>query len=628
MTTCFISLKSRIPCTNAQHRVFTTNFLTMINYLNKFLYILGDAKKRLLLLIVVFVLSSLLETFGIGLIGPFLWLSSNPDAVKSIPVVEKVYELSGFQSTQQFIPVLGIALVVTFCAKSLLYFFARHHISKFGLDQQARVILRLLNAYLSAPYTFHLSRDSAGLINTLVQETQNFCHRCTLPILEGLSSAITATFLVLLLAKTSSILFVMILAIILPTFLLFYFFKKKAKRWGKEVTESTHGMIRVIHHSLGGVKETYAIGCKPYFMEQMREQAYKNASSVTKTFSMQVVPKVSIETLMVSFVVLLVAVYPILFGQKVETILPILSIFAVASMRLIPAVSQSLTAFAIIQTSGYTLDIIYSDLKSLERSSNIYFSTDEKLNLEGQNITQSGYKPSLTFTESVELKNITYSYPNTTTPSIKDISFKIGKGQSIGLIGKSGAGKTTLVDVILGLLEPTGGDLLVDGVSIYENFQSWRNLIGYIPQSIFLMDDTIEKNIAFGVPEHLIDQQKIDRVIQMAQLTDLIDHLPDGLQTFVGERGVRLSGGQRQRIGIARALYHDSEILILDEATAALDNETERLVSESIQHLSGVKTLIIIAHRLSTVEHCDQIYLLEGGRLVKSGSYREIVLNR
>jgi len=234
----------------------------------------------------------------------------------------------------------------------------------------------------------------------------------------------------------------------------------------------------------------------------------------------------------------------------------------------------------------------------------------------------------MAFTESVELKQITYSYPNTTKESIKDISFKIGKGESIGLIGKSGAGKTTLVDVILGLLEPTSGDLLLDGVSIYDNFRAWRNLIGYIPQSIFLMDDTVEKNIAFGVPDDLIDRQKVAKVIKMAQLTDLIDNLPDGLRTFVGERGVRLSGGQRQRIGIARALYHDSEILVLDEATAALDNETERLVSESIQHLSGIKTLIIIAHRLSTVEHCDQIYVLEGGRLARSGSYQEIVLNR
>jgi ATP-binding cassette, subfamily B, bacterial PglK len=601
----------------------------MIDYLSKFLYILGNAKKQLPPLVALFVLSSLLEAFGIGLIGPFLWLSSNPDAVKSIPVIEKIYEISGFQSTQQFIPVLGIALVITFFIKSLLYFFARHYISKFGLDQQARVILRLLNAYLSAPYTFHLNRDSAGLINTLIQETQNFCHRCTLPLLESLSNLITATFLVILLAKTSSFLFVMILAIVLPTFLLFYLFKKKAKRWGREVTESTHGMIRVINHSLGGVKETYAIGCKPYFMEQMREQAFKNADSVTKTFSMQVIPKVSIETLMVSFVVLLVAVYPILSGQKVETILPLLSIFAVASMRLIPAVSQSLTAFAIIQTSGYTLDIIYNDLKSLESPRNDGFSPNERLDLDSRSSNLSAYKSSsVPFTESVELKHVSYSYPNTSTPSIDDISFKIGKGQSIGLIGKSGAGKTTLVDIILGLLEPTQGDLLLDGVSIYKDFQSWRKLIGYIPQSIFLMDDTVEKNIAFGVPEHLIDRQKIEKVIQMAQLTDLVEHLPDGLRTFVGERGVRLSGGQRQRIGIARALYHDSEILILDEATAALDNETERLVSESIQHLSGIKTLIIIAHRLSTVEQCDQIYVLERGGLVRSGSYHEIVLNR
>lgn len=194
------------------------------------------------------------------------------------------------------------------------------------------------------------------------------------------------------------------------------------------------------------------------------------------------------------------------------------------------------------------------------------------------------------------------------------------------MIGQSGAGKTTLVDVILGLLTPQQGDIKVDGISIYGNLRSWQNLIGYIPQSIFLIDDTIEKNIAFGVPENEIDQQRLDKAIQAAQLSEVIENLPNGLKTRVGERGVMLSGGQRQRVGIARALYHEREILVLDEATSALDNETEQLVTEAIKSLSGVKTTIIIAHRLTTVEHCDRIYMLEKGRIVKSGSYQEVVL--
>jgi len=221
---------------------------------------------------------------------------------------------------------------------------------------------------------------------------------------------------------------------------------------------------------------------------------------------------------------------------------------------------------------------------------------------------------------------VTYRYPEASELSLDQISFKIKKGESIALIGKSGAGKTTLVDVILGLLDLESGDIKVDGVSIYENLRSWQNLVGYIPQSIFLTDDTIERNIAFGVPDDQIDQGRLYKAIAAAQLEELVEQLPDGIKTGVGERGLRLSGGQRQRIGIARALYHEREILVLDEATAALDNETESRVTAAINSLAGTKTLIVIAHRLSTVENCDRIYMLEKGQVVKSGSYQEVVL--
>ena len=230
------------------------------------------------------------------------------------------------------------------------------------------------------------------------------------------------------------------------------------------------------------------------------------------------------------------------------------------------------------------------------------------------------------FRDKIELQQISYQYPQAEENALDCLDLKINKGESIALIGKSGAGKTTLVDVILGLLIPQHGDIKVDNQSIYSDISVWQNLIGYIPQSIFLLDDSIEKNIAFGTPEHLIDRPKLQQAIKAAQLEELIERLPQGTKTIVGERGVLLSGGQRQRIGIARALYHEREILVLDEATAALDNETESLVTEAIKSLANSKTMIIIAHRLTTVEHCDRIYELERGRIVRSGSYQEVVL--
>jgi ATP-binding cassette, subfamily B, bacterial PglK len=232
----------------------------------------------------------------------------------------------------------------------------------------------------------------------------------------------------------------------------------------------------------------------------------------------------------------------------------------------------------------------------------------------------------MSFDKQIVLDRLTFAYPTTARKALDDISLTIHKGQSIGIIGKSGSGKTTLVDVILGLFEPQSGDIQVDGVSVYRDLRAWQNILGYVPQSIFLTDDTLERNIAFGVPDHLIDRDRLDKAIEMSQLQDVVAQLPDGLQTLVGERGVLLSGGQRQRVGIARVLYHQREILVFDEATAALDSETEHLVTEATKALSGSNTIIIIAHRLSTIEHCDCIYQIEQGKVVKSGSYQEVVL--
>jgi ABC-type multidrug transport system fused ATPase/permease subunit len=294
-----------------------------------------------------------------------------------------------------------------------------------------------------------------------------------------------------------------------------------------------------------------------------------------------------------------------------------------------PSASQLISTFGMLRNSEYTLNKLYYDLKELELE-----PQEKKKGLEishGLSLSRLlNFQPhksqAMAFIDQITIDRVTYRYSNNSNVVLKDICLTLRKGQSIAFIGKSGAGKTTLVDILLGLLTPERGDIRVDGISIYNDLRLWQNLIGYIPQSIFLIDDTIERNIAFGVPDHLIDAQKLEKAIQAAQLVELVAQLSDGVKTSVGERGVRLSGGQRQRIGIARALYHEREILVLDEATSALDTETENLVSEALKSLSSTKTMIIIAHRLTTVEHCDCIYLLDKGEIVKSGSYQEVVL--
>jgi len=598
----------------------------VFKYLSKVLYVLSGAKSRLIVLLIVFVSSSVLEAIGIGLIGPFLSIVAEPESLHKKPFLKWIYTQAGVQSSSDFILILGLFVVVIFCIKSFAYFIAQNYIYKFAFNQEGILIYRLLNAYLKVPYTFHLSRNTAVLLKTIIIEVNRFVHFCMLPLLSSISNLVISCVLLLLLAKTNLLLLVMIMGVLLPVFLVFHWFGSSFRQWGKTSSEMHQEMMRTINHSLGGLKETKIIGCESYFLQQLDEQVLKHKEAVTLTFSFQVLPRILIEAAIIIFLVFYISISQIALKQNFQDVTAIIGVFAFASLRLIPSTSQFIQGIGQLRNSSYTLDIIYFDLKEIEKQR---LENDIKLrpDIQQRNSISSGKSESLTlsFIAKIKLENITYHYSDTLEAAIKNISLTIKKGQSIALIGKSGAGKTTLVDIILGLLKIESGDILVDGVSIYSNLRSWQDLIGYIPQSIFLIDDTIERNIAFGVPAHLIDPEKLDKAIQAAQLTELIEQLPNGIKTSVGERGVRLSGGQRQRVGIARALYHDREILVLDEATAALDNETERLVTESIRSLSGIKTMIIIAHRLSTVEHCDQVYLLEKGCIVKSGSYQEVV---
>ncbi|WP_228041216.1 ABC transporter ATP-binding protein [Nodosilinea sp. LEGE 07088] len=572
----------------------------------------------------------MLDAIGIGLVGPFIGLAVNPTTIEKNEWLSRFYEYSSLSDTSQFIALLGFAIITIFYLKSFFYYQVQKHVYQFCFTQQVKLRLRLLRTYLSLPYTFHLRTNSAHLIQNIIKESEQFSYSVAIPLLNLLSHAFILLVLLLLLAKTDLLATVSILGLLLVAFVPFHYFRHHLARWGKAGVDANTEMLRIVNHAIGGLKETRVIGCEVYFEDQLGKQVNCFAKVATNFHVFQLLPRIVIEALLITFVIGFVSI-SLFYEDRSQNLVSVLGIFAIASIRLLPSSSQFMSNLGVLRNFKPTLEKIYYDLKEIETPEAIdyiklFHKASDPKDLKSFGTYNESVKSGILFNNKISIDRLNYFYPGSAINSLSQISLTLKKGESIALIGKSGAGKTTLVDVLLGLLIPQSGDIKVDDFSVYENLRSWQNLIGYIPQTIFLIDDTIERNIAFGVPDHLIDQHQLSKAIQLAQLSGLIDQLPDGIQTMVGEHGVRLSGGQRQRIGIARALYHEREILVLDEATSALDSETENLISQSIQQLSGTKTMIIIAHRLTTVEHCDRIYVMERGKIVKSGSYKDVVL--
>ena len=596
----------------------------MKDYISKVLYILGSQNKKLVLIILSFVLVSCVEALSIGLIGPFVSIATEPQNIYRSNILSLVYEQLSLNNERLFVATLGVFVIFIFCLKSFVVWRVKTNVYSFSSTQQVLLRERLMNAYLNAPYSFHLGKNTAHIINNILSETFKFTYRVLNPLLESIANLFIVVFIVILLGITSWITVISILIIFLPLILLLNRFKLLIAKWGRESSEANQEIVRIINHGLGGIKETKVIGCGSYFQDLLVEEAKRFSQAQKLFYAFNVTPRIIIETILVVFIIGFTSL-SLFFSQDISDLTAILSVFVIASMRLIPAATQIAGGLSSLKNSTFTVDKLYYDLKELAKS-----EINRRNNLNYRQDLVCGFPDRdliMPFQKSIELKAIEYTYPQSTNLSLQNVSLKIEKGSSIALIGKSGAGKTTLVDVILGLFIPQSGDIEVDGRSIYNNLRAWQNLIGYIPQSIFLIEDTIEKNIAFGVPDRLINSEKLWQAIKSAQLDDFVRDLPQGIHTLVGERGTRLSGGQRQRIGIARALYYGREILILDEATAALDGETEQLVTESIRALSKTKTTIVIAHRLTTVQDCDRIYLMEGGKVIKSGSYAEVVLS-
>ena len=566
----------------------------------------AEQRRRAYWLFALMLVAMFLETAGVGLIIPFLALVSEPDIGSRYPSVAPYLARLGNPDQKTLIVFGMLGMLGFFGVKNAFLAFMTWQRSAFVADTQASLSLRLFGAYLRQPYTFHLRRNSAQLIRNVSMESNQFT--------SGLNSLIElVTQGLVLIGIGALLLFVepiggLVALLVLGTAgtLFQYVTKKRIRRWGKERRFHQGKIIQHLQQGLGGVKDIKLLGHEDDFLAQYATHALGNAQAERKRKFLNGLPRLWFEFLAVLGLVALV-VSMLAQGRAIESIVPTLAVFAAAAFRLMPKLGQVTTSSQELRFVGPVIDSMYAELRDLER------------------VAPELRIGPLPFKQEIRLEGIGFTYDGASVAAIADIDLAIPIGASVGFIGGSGAGKSTLIDVILGLIRPSSGRVLVDGTDIGTNLRGWQDQIGYVPQSIFLTDDSLRRNIAFGIVDERIDEASVLAAVRAAQLDELVASLPDGLNTLVGERGVRLSGGQRQRIGIARALYHDPAVLVLDEATSALDTATERGVMDAVNALHGNKTIIIVAHRLTTVAHCDKLYRLDRGRLVSEGVYEEVV---
>lgn len=571
----------------------------------------SQAKFQAFSLVIFMIIGAILETFSIGIIPAFIYLLNKPDIIKNNLYLRWLYQLLRVNSTQQLLIYLTIALIIIYIVKNLYLTFSTYIQSRFIFNQQIKLSRRLFSSYLFYPYTFHLQRNPAELIFYLNSEVNTAFRQVIIPMMTLTTELIIITFISIFLIIVQPLASLTSFSLIGISVSIFYkFIHKKAGILGKKRQYYNRKMIQGINEGLGGIKEIKVLRREKFFIDEFINHSLKYSNISLWITTINATPRLFLETIAVTSILLIVIII-LIQGKNIDSILPIISLFAIASFRLMPSANRILISLTSIRCHYHSVDVIYDDLELISEN-----KTKNESNKSPEKILQ--------FTDSITIKNIDYKYPNSSQYSLENISLSIPKNHSIAFIGASGAGKTTLVDIILGLLTPIQGEVLVDGNNIQNYLKDWQQKIGYIPQNIYLADDSILNNIAFGLPVEKIDKEKVYLALEASQLKELIDSLPRKLETKVGDRGIRLSGGQKQRIGIARALYHNPEILVMDEATAALDNETEREFIKALDRFSGKKTIIIIAHRLTTVQKCDRIYLMEKGKIVSSGNYDQL----
>lgn len=547
-----------------------------------------------------------LETLGVGLVIPAIALLTQSDYISEYPALLTILDALGNPSREALVIGGMLGLVGVYLIKNVFLAFLAWQQTRFAFEVGAQLSQRLFTVYLRQPYTFHLQRNSAQLLRNVLNEVGMFMGMIT-AYLTLLTESLVLLGLCTLLIVIEPMSTLVVLSVLGIAVLGFHrFTRRRITHWGQ--ARQYHEGLRIQHlqQGLGGIKDVRLMGREMDFLEQYRLHNTQSAHIQQKISTLKQLPRLWLELLAVGGLATLVL--SMLFqGRAMEAVLPMLGLFAAAAFRLMPSVNRALGAVQSLRFSLPVIETLYTELQ---------------LEAPTPKNNDASFTP---FCSVLTLSKVNYTYVGASRPALTNLSLIIHRGESVGFIGASGAGKSTLVDILLGLLTPNTGEVRVDGEDIQSNLRNWQDQIGYVPQSIFLTDDSLRRNVAFGLADAQIDEAAVWRAIRAAQLEDFVQALPQGLDTVVGERGIRLSGGQRQRIGIARALYHDPAVLVLDEATSSLDTATEHGVMQAVRALHGIKTIIIVAHRLSTVEHCDRLYRLEEGRVVEEGKTTEIL---
>lgn len=559
-------------------------------------------KRNIAILMFAVIVGSFLELSAVAIFSPFADILMDPNAIQKRWYLVWLYDVFGCQSYKDFLTVLSVGIIVIYVSKNVYLICERSYMFKFSYDTQKNLSTRLLLTYMKEPYTFHLNKNIATLQRSLQEDTSQFM-QVILYTLELINEVVTCVVLGIFLLVESKSITIVVLSLLSLCVGLFFFITKKYARGLGQKNQRYRGMIfQWMNQSLGGIKEIKILDREQYFIDEYQKYYTKFSRGLRISRVISILPKYIVEAVCMSGLLLAIIIKMYFGGADVIYYLPQLAVFAVAALRLMPSVGKINEFTTSILYALPSVDLVYHDLHEIEA----YVERQD-----------SEVKEAWNLQKEIRVEHVTYTYPNVEEPVIREASFKIEKGSTVAFIGASGAGKTTMVDLILGLLEPQEGRIMADELNIHEKPRTFHAQVGYIPQVIYLSDDTIRNNIAFGVKQENIDEQAVLLAMEKAQLTDFIQSLPLGLDTIVGDRGVRLSGGQRQRIGIARALYHDPEILVLDEATSALDNDTEAAVMEAVENLQGTKTMIIIAHRLTTIRNVDRIYEVGDGKVIQ-----------
>lgn len=571
----------------------------------------AEQRKKLVHLQFLVVLMAFAEVAGVASIGPFMAVVGDMSHLEGDGILAQLYLLSGLDSPRQFLFWLGIGVLVFLTGAAALSMFTIWKLSLYAQQVGAELSVRLYKHYMQQPWLFHASGSSSQLTNRIAQECNRVTNQLIHPLMQMNAKVILAAVMATAIFVFNPIVAIGGLVIFAGAyFLLFKTVRRRLTRNGKTITRTNQLRFKLMNEGFGGIKDTLLLGRQADFNKRFDKASreFGRAQGVTKGLSQA--PRYMMELVAFSSAILLVIYLLAAYEGNLGAVLPVLSVYALAGFKLLPAFQQIYTSMAQVKGNLSAFDSLEKDLVD-SQNAETETSAYEAGKLSAKNL--------------IELKNIHLTYPGKSEKALNGLNIQIPVNQVIGLVGASGSGKSTAIDVLLGLIQSQDGQFKVDGQELEGGkLRAWQNNVGFVPQAIFLADASIKENIAFGIPPEEINLDQVEKAASMAHLGELLERLPDGLETRVGERGIQLSGGQRQRIGIARALYDDAEVLVLDEATSALDGITEKLVMDAIHDFSGKKTIIMIAHRLATVRECQQIYLLKDGIVEAHGTYAEL----